>query len=192
MKKYNDLSDPEKVAQLFTNDDIKSLVHSYNSFSDNSCGWWDDRLEWRNLCLARIIELLAQKNVHITDNFFDDSTFEPATNLIIKKDKESKKFQVVQDVYDLEADMLKNEQLKEAAKDDEFARALYAALCNVYWVKNGIAWSCSWRYAGGVVADIRQQREDYIDFYCSGNEGNVDPRVAAILLKDGWTPKTLE
>ena len=28
-------------------------------------------------------------------------------------------------------------------------------------------WSCSWRYAGGIVADM-QQKGDYIDWYCSG------------------------
>jgi hypothetical protein len=28
-------------------------------------------------------------------------------------------------------------------------------------------WSCSWRYAGGIVADM-QEKGDYIDWYCSG------------------------
>jgi hypothetical protein len=28
-------------------------------------------------------------------------------------------------------------------------------------------WSCSWRYAGGIIADM-QQKGDYIDWYCSG------------------------
>jgi len=28
-------------------------------------------------------------------------------------------------------------------------------------------WSCTWRYAGGIIADMLQQG-DYIDWYCSG------------------------
>jgi hypothetical protein len=28
-------------------------------------------------------------------------------------------------------------------------------------------WSCSWRYAGGIIAHM-QQKGDYIDWYCSG------------------------
>jgi hypothetical protein len=28
-------------------------------------------------------------------------------------------------------------------------------------------WSCTWRYAGGIIADMQQQG-DYIDWYCSG------------------------
>jgi hypothetical protein len=38
-------------------------------------------------------------------------------------------------------------------------------------------WSASWRGAGGIVADMRQQG-DYIDWYCSGmgeGLGNGDP-----------------
>jgi hypothetical protein len=32
-------------------------------------------------------------------------------------------------------------------------------------------WSCSWRYAGGIVADMRGEG-DYIDWYCSGIKYN--------------------
>ena len=33
-------------------------------------------------------------------------------------------------------------------------------------------WSCTWRYAGGIVADMRQQG-DYIEWYCSGIKGTA-------------------
>jgi len=51
---------------------------------------------------------------------------------------------------------------------------LYAAMCNNTFQKNDVwpllkdqRWGCSWRSAGGVIADMRQEG-DYIDWYCSG------------------------
>jgi hypothetical protein len=48
-------------------------------------------------------------------------------------------------------------------------------LCNNEWYERDIwqmllgrRWSCSWRYAGGVVADIENTGGDYLDWYCSG------------------------
>ena len=58
-----------------------------------------------------------------------------------------------------------------------YAQNLYAAMCNREFQKNevwpllkGHHWSCSWRYAGGIVADMRGEG-DYIDWYCSGIQG---------------------
>ena len=58
--------------------------------------------------------------------------------------------------------------------DDVYAQNLYAAMCNNDFQRNdmmpilkGQTWSCSWRYAGGIVADMQEQG-DYIDWYCSG------------------------
>ena len=55
-----------------------------------------------------------------------------------------------------------------------YAQHLYAALCNNAFQKLELitvlkdeVWSCTWRYAGGIVADIRCQG-DYMDWYCSG------------------------
>lgn len=55
-----------------------------------------------------------------------------------------------------------------------YAQNLYAAMCNNDFQRNdmmpilkGQTWSCSWRYAGGIIADMREQG-DYIDYYCSG------------------------
>lgn len=58
--------------------------------------------------------------------------------------------------------------------DNNYAQNLYAALCNNSFQKLEVmpiltnkTWACSWRYAGGIVADMQEQG-DYIDWYCSG------------------------
>lgn len=60
-------------------------------------------------------------------------------------------------------------------EDDDYARAFYAALCNMQWKKVGTdyIYGCSWRYSGGLVASMRYKGEFYLDFYCSGNEGII-------------------
>ena len=58
--------------------------------------------------------------------------------------------------------------------DDVYAQHLYASMCNNDFTKNDVwpiltekRWSCSWRHAGGIIADM-QEKGDYIDWYCSG------------------------
>lgn len=65
--------------------------------------------------------------------------------------------------------------LVQKLEDDKYAQAFYAALCNTEWKKlnTGYVYSCSWRYAGGLVAGMRYKGENYLDFYCSGNEGKI-------------------
>jgi hypothetical protein len=82
--------------------------------------------------------------------------------------------------------------LAKARSRDEYAQNIYAALCNMRWQKLDVLpilkdefWSCSWRSAGGIVADMLQ-KGDYIDWYCSGMGGladyNTDPKE--------WAEKT--
>jgi hypothetical protein len=75
-------------------------------------------------------------------------------------------------------------------EDEEFAKDVYRALCNMRWrmKRTPFKYSCSWRYAGGLIAQLREQGEDYIDFYCSGNEGIVAPNVKEIFYNLGWIP----
>jgi len=80
--------------------------------------------------------------------------------------------------HDLETDLSKTSWIVDKIRnDDSYAQNLYAALCNNQFQKSEIwpilkdeVWSCSWRYAGGVIADIREQG-DYMDWYCSGMGG---------------------
>ena len=64
--------------------------------------------------------------------------------------------------------------IDKTKNDDVYAQHLYAAMCNNEFTKNDVIpiltekkWSCSWRHAGGIIADM-QGKGDYIDWYCSG------------------------
>lgn len=115
----------------------------------------------------------------------------------------------------LEYDLRSTEWICNKAKASEtYAQNLYAAMCNQDWQKNDIwpllkgqTYSCSWRYAGGIVADMCEAG-DYIDWYCSGirggdepdaidipyeqkkfvPEGTVTDEICEDLFKLGWIP----
>jgi len=88
-------------------------------------------------------------------------------------------------IDNLEYDLLTTDWILEKVRNSEsYAQNLYAAMCNTDFVKNDVwpiltekRWSCSWRYAGGIIADMRQEG-DYIDWYCSGirNDGYIDDK----------------
>lgn len=123
----------------------------------------------------------------------------------------------------LEYDLRTTQWILDKVRNNEaYAQNIYAALANNVFVKNEVwniltdkQWSCSWRHAGGVVANMRQSG-DYMDYYCSGilndidddefraltkeqqeaylfvknnyvAEGNVTDEVKADFLKLGWT-----
>lgn len=72
--------------------------------------------------------------------------------------------------------------LEKVRKNKVYAQNLYAALCNNEFIRLDVIevlrdnrWSCSWRAAGGIVANMRVEG-DYIDWYCSGMGGlSYDP-----------------
>jgi len=90
-----------------------------------------------------------------------------------------------------------------------YAQNLYAAMCNMQFLKLEVMpilkddrWSASWRHAGGIIADMREEG-DYIDWYCSGSgiscendkahegfvsEGVVTDEIKIDLQKLGWVP----
>lgn len=111
----------------------------------------------------------------------------------------------------LEYDLRSTKWVCDKAKASEsYAQNIYAALCNQDWQKNevwpllkGETYSCSWRYAGGIVADMREEG-DYINWYCSGicgeqgidyeppltfvSEGTVTEEIREDFFKLGWIP----
>jgi hypothetical protein len=109
-------------------------------------------------------------------------------------------------INNMEYDMSQSDWfLSRVRGSDDYAQNLYAALCNntfqkqdVWLILKDAYWSCSWRYAGGLVADLRDAGEDYMDWYCSGigtkegdysnyvSEGNVTEEIRADLALLGW------
>ena len=97
--------------------------------------------------------------------------------------------------------------LKKVQDRETYAQNLYAAMCNNVFQPNEVwprlrdeYWSCSWRSAGGIVAELRGQG-DYIDWYCSGimgvgeadsfqgyvGESTVTDEIRQDLFAIGWT-----
>jgi hypothetical protein len=92
--------------------------------------------------------------------------------------------------------------LEKVRNSEQYAQNLYAAMCNNRFQQNDVLpilkdqyWSCSWRYAGGIIADMRQEG-DYIDYYCSGirdsyeggyvSETVITDEIREDLFKLGW------
>jgi len=120
---------------------------------------------------------------------------------------------------DLEADIRScPEILAKVINRNDYAQNLYAAMCNMRWIPADAItilkedfWHCSWRAAGGIVANL-QQKGDYMDWYCSGmgglsgydqdsetfeqwqvrtkyvSEGTVTEEIREDFKKIGWIP----
>ena len=83
--------------------------------------------------------------------------------------------------------------LEKVRNSEVYAQNLYAAMCNRDFIKNDVLpvlknqrWGCSWRYAGGIVADMRGEG-DYMDWYCSGIRGDnalLDDEAYQALAKE--------
>lgn len=129
--------------------------------------------------------------------------------------------------YDLVEDIRNSPEMmaKIRADDRRYAQNLYAAWCNMQWCPKEFwpvlrqdpdkdLWSASWRGGGGIVANLRNKGEDYMDYYCSGMggfatydleegkehmastgyvpEGVVTEEIAQDLDKLGWFPVPYE
>ena len=69
--------------------------------------------------------------------------------------------------------------LQKARASSVYSQHIYAALCNndfqkmdTWCILSDKEWSCSWRHAGGIIADMLQEG-DYMDWYCSGIRGDA-------------------
>ena len=134
------------------------------------------------------------------DDFFDDLRGQWARAEAERR--QQPEFRVNNMEYDMsQADWF----VSRVRGSDDYAQNLYAALCNnsfqkqdVWLVLKDAYWSCSWRYAGGLVADLQDKGGDYMDWYCSGigakegdysnyvGEGNVTDEIRADLALLGW------
>lgn len=131
--------------------------------------------------------------------------------------------------FDLQEDIRNCPEImaKIRQEDRYYAQNLYCAFSNMQWCKQSAwtekagdlgaldvnqdrLWTASWRGAGGIVADLRNQGEDYMDYYCSGirgglsfdpgeddeyfekqryvSEGEVTEEIRADLASIGWFP----
>lgn len=111
--------------------------------------------------------------------------------------------------WDLERDLANDPEIIDKIRNSEIYRQnLYAALCNNEFQPQHLlpqlaeyTWSCSWRYAGGLIAAIYGEG-DYMDYYCSGigtfplkeedpangfvSESVITDEVRADLNRLGW------
>lgn len=111
-----------------------------------------------------------------------------------------KKWQTPESMKDnMEYDLVTTDWiLQKVRASDVYAQNLYAAMCNNDFMKREMwpilkeqTWGCSWRSAGGIIADMRQEG-DYIDWYCSGirNDQHYDPELN-IAYPNGYVPESV-
>jgi len=117
----------------------------------------------------------------------------------IVEDADKKWFDPKSKENNLEWDLVTTDWILEKVRtNDAYAQNLYAAMCNNEFTKREMwpilkeeKWGCSWRSAGGIIADM-QQKGDYIDWYCSGirNDNNYNPDIN-IAYPNGYVPESV-
>lgn len=98
--------------------------------------------------------------------------------------------------YDLEEDMYLSGWFKRKVQSSKsYSQNLYAAICNNDFQKLEVmpilkdqTWSASWRYAGGIVARLREEG-DYLNWYCSGIRNDYDDHADPGFNGGGYVPE---
>jgi hypothetical protein len=111
--------------------------------------------------------------------------------LVVRDQKKQQQADPEWQKNNLEYDLRSTQWICDKAKArEEYAQNLYAAMCNndfqkldVWPLLKGETYSCSWRYAGGIVADMREQG-DYIDWYCTGIRNNASESELAAMSEE--------
>jgi len=139
------------------------------------------------------VERKIEKGEEIDENYLD--YFEKIINEHKHKFEDPKSRE-----KNMEYDLLTTDWILEKVRSSEsYAQNLYASMCNNDFIKLEVVpilrqdpdkdfWSASWRYAGGIIADMRQEG-DYIDWYCSGM-GGLNQEYDAKETNDQWQNRT--
>jgi hypothetical protein len=101
-------------------------------------------------------------------------------------------------IDNLEYDLLTTDWiLAKVRASESYAQNLYAAICNREFIKKDMipilmekTWGCSWRSAGGIIADMRQSG-DYIDWYCSGIGSDESGYGLSYKRGNGYVPESI-
>ena len=125
-------------------------------------------------------------NAHHTPHTFWklESKFEVCTCVLIdfsnRKDPDSYM------LSNFEKDISTDPQILTRIQNIDFAKLFYGSLCNTIWIKENDRFAASFRYAAGLVAELRGKKENYLDFYISSPEGVVSSEVQLHLNRLGW------
>ena len=167
----------------FSKRDIRTLFGSYNIQLYLSR---ESNKKSHLLAVTYLIEELKRNGYEVDDeSFWNGDSITPIEGLTFIKDPRTHTFILTNDQYSLSDDLRNSKEINQLLRSNQkFGFDLYNSLCNVEWEKNGIHWSCTWRYASELIGDLVDNNKG--GYYCSGNEGTVTPIVEQKLNIMGW------
>ena len=133
---------------------------------------------------ARAAQQRAEDGETSADNADAMAEIFKTANQLRREQEQDPKWQKNNMEYDMRtADWM----VAKVRASEAYAQNLYAAMCNQDFQRNDVwpvlkneTWSASWRYAGGIVADMRGEG-DYMDWYCSGIQGELSAEELAAM-----------